>query len=71
MLSEVGVTPARLALAWVLRTPWVTSAITGASTVAQLRDSVGALDVVPLLDDALLTRIDDVVQPHARAEERT
>ena len=47
-LNEVakkrGQTLAEMALAWVLRDPRVTSAIVGASSVAQLEDSVKALD---------------------------
>ncbi|WP_040766269.1 L-glyceraldehyde 3-phosphate reductase [Tsukamurella sp. 1534] len=37
-----GQTLAQLAIAWVLRDPAVTSALIGASSVAQLEDSVGA-----------------------------
>ena len=39
---------AQLALAWVLRRPTVTSALVGASRVAQLEDSVRALDDLEL-----------------------
>lgn len=38
-----GQTLAQLAIAWVLRSPAVTSALIGASSVAQLEDSVGAV----------------------------
>jgi L-glyceraldehyde 3-phosphate reductase len=34
----------QMALAWVLRQPAVTSALIGASSVAQLEDNLGALD---------------------------
>lgn len=39
-----GQTLAQMALAWVLRLPAVTSALVGASSVAQLEDNVRALD---------------------------
>ena len=39
-----GQTLAQMALAWTLRDPRVTSALIGASSVAQLEDNVGALD---------------------------
>jgi L-glyceraldehyde 3-phosphate reductase len=39
-----GQTLAQMAIAWVLRDPRVTTALIGASSVAQLDDSVGALD---------------------------
>jgi aryl-alcohol dehydrogenase-like predicted oxidoreductase len=40
-----GTTPARAALAWLQQRPGVTSTILGASTVQQLEDNVGALEV--------------------------
>ena len=39
-----GQTLAQLAIAWVLRDPRVTSALIGASSVAQLEQNVAALD---------------------------
>jgi len=39
-----GQTLSQMAIAWVLRDPRVTSALIGARTVAQLADSLGALD---------------------------
>lgn len=39
-----GQTLAQMAIAWVLRDPRITSALIGASSVAQLCDSLGALD---------------------------
>ena len=38
-----GQTLAQMAIAWVLRTPVVTSALIGASSVSQLEDSIGAV----------------------------
>jgi len=43
-----GQTLAQLALSWVLRVPEVTSALIGASSVAQLDDNLAALDSAPL-----------------------
>ena len=48
-----GQTLAQLAIAWVLRDPRVTSALVGASSVAQLEDTVAALDHLDLSDDEL------------------
>jgi L-glyceraldehyde 3-phosphate reductase len=48
-----GQTLAQLAVAWVLRDPRVTSALIGASSVAQLEDSVGALDRLDFTQDEL------------------
>jgi L-glyceraldehyde 3-phosphate reductase len=46
-------TLAQLALAWTLRDPRVTSTLIGASSVAQLEDSVGALRRLDFDDDEL------------------
>jgi len=48
-----GQSLAQLALAWVLRDARVTSALVGASSVAQLDDNVAALDRLALSDDEL------------------
>ncbi len=48
-----GQTLAQLALTWVLRHPQVTSALIGASSVAQLEQNVAALDAPPLTPDEL------------------
>ena len=45
---------AQMALAWVLRDPRVTSALIGASSVAQLEENVAALDRLVLSDDELV-----------------
>jgi aryl-alcohol dehydrogenase-like predicted oxidoreductase len=42
---ERGVTPAQLALAWVLAEPRVTSPILGARNLEQLRDTFGGLEI--------------------------
>jgi L-glyceraldehyde 3-phosphate reductase len=39
-----GKSLARLALAWALRDPTVASTLVGASSVAQLKENLGALD---------------------------
>ena len=48
-----GQTLAQLALTWVLRHPQVTSALVGASSVAQLEDSITARDAVALTPDEI------------------
>ena len=50
---------AQLALAWVLRQPVVSSAITGASRPEQIDDNVGAVGVT--LDDGTLAAIDEAL----------
>ena len=48
-----GQSLARMAVAWTLRDPRVTSALLGASSVAQLEDNVAALDNLDFGDDEL------------------
>lgn len=45
MAGELAVTPAQLALAWLLHKPAVTSVIFGARTVAQLDDNLAAAEL--------------------------
>jgi aryl-alcohol dehydrogenase-like predicted oxidoreductase len=58
---ELGVSAARVALAWLLARPGVTAPIVGASRPDQLDDSVGALDVQ--LSSEHLDRLARVSQP--------
>lgn len=55
-----GQSLAQLALTWVLRDPRVTSALIGASSVAQLEDNVAALTAPPLTDEDIAA-----IEPHA------
>lgn len=56
-----GQTLAQLALAWILRLPAVTSALIGASSVAQIEENVKALDA-PALSEAELSKIDALLR---------
>lgn len=60
LASEVGCSPAQLAIAWCLRNPRVSSVITGASTVDQVRDNLGACDVAARLSEDVASRLDAV-----------
>lgn len=55
--DELGVSVARVALAWQLAKPHVTSIIIGAKTREQLVDNLAAVDVV--LSGAQMTRLDE------------
>jgi aryl-alcohol dehydrogenase-like predicted oxidoreductase len=59
LAAEAGLTPAQLAVAWVLQNPNVSAAIVGASRPEQVRDNVAAAGVT--LDEALMRKIDDVL----------
>lgn len=58
--TDRGQSLAQLALQWVLRHPQVTSALIGASSVAQLDDNLDALSSGPLDDETLA-----LIEPHA------
>ncbi|WP_326618776.1 aldo/keto reductase [Streptomyces decoyicus] len=53
LAGERGQSLAQLALSWVLRRPEVTSAVIGASSVAQLEVNTAALDAPPLTEQEL------------------
>ena len=57
--DELGLTPAQLALAWVLREDNVASAIIGATRPEQVEDNAAASGVE--LDPATLERIDEIL----------
>ena len=59
--DELGCTMAQLAIAWCATNPNVSTVITGASRPSQVPENFAALDVIPLLDDEFLARIDTAV----------
>jgi voltage-dependent potassium channel beta subunit len=63
--DELGASLAQLAIAWCTLNPRVSSVITGASSVAQLRTNLGALDVAPRITPALRERIEALTSPLA------
>ena len=58
--DELGVTLAQLSLAWCVKNPHVSTVITGASSPEQVRENMSALDVVELLTDDVMQRIDEI-----------
>ena len=56
--ADLEVTVAQLALAWCVKNPHVSSVITGASSAQQVRENMSALDVLELLTDDVMARID-------------
>lgn len=57
LATEVHCTSSQLALAWLIRRPAVCTAIAGATSVAQLDENLGALDVV--LSESIMSRLDE------------
>jgi voltage-dependent potassium channel beta subunit len=62
---ELGTSLPRLALAWCLKNPHVSSVILGASRPAQLTENFGALDVLAQLTPGVMQRLDAISQPVA------
>jgi aryl-alcohol dehydrogenase-like predicted oxidoreductase len=60
LADGLGITPAQLALAWVLREPNVASAIIGASRPEQVADNAAASGIE--LDDGTLDQIDEILR---------
>lgn len=59
--EEVGTTMPRMALAWCLKNPDVSTVILGASKVHHLEENLKALDDVDKLDDATMERVEDIL----------
>lgn len=55
--DEIGCTLAQLALAWCTKNPHVSTVITGASRVEQVRENMAALEVAERLDEETLARM--------------
>lgn len=62
LADEMGVPLNRLAIAWVLKNQHVSTAILGASRTEQLGDNLKALEVVPLMTDEVMKKIESVLQ---------
>jgi voltage-dependent potassium channel beta subunit len=59
--GDLGTTLPRLAIAWCLKNPNVSTAILGASKPAQLRETLTAIDVVPKLSSEVMGKIDEIL----------
>lgn len=66
LAAELGTTLPKLSVAWCLKNPNVSTVILGASRIEQLKETLGAPEVVPALTDAVMAKIEGVLQnkPH-------
>ncbi len=62
LAGELGVSLAALAIAWTIKNPNVTTAILGATKKEQLLENLKALDVVKLLTDEVVNKIENILQ---------
>jgi aryl-alcohol dehydrogenase-like predicted oxidoreductase len=51
-----------MSLAWCLKNPNVSTVITGASRVEQVRQNMQALEVLPRLTPDVMARIEDILK---------
>lgn len=68
LAQQAGLSPAQLAISWVLQNANVSSAIIGASRPEQVQDNVKAAGVK--LEPELLRRIDEVLEPVVERDPR-
>lgn len=68
--DELGLSLTHLSLAWCLKNPNVSTVILGASRLSQLEDNLKAMDVTDKLDDAVMERIDAVLDNKPAGPER-
>lgn len=59
--ADLGLSTAQLALAWLLRRKEVSSVITGATKLAQLKENLAAAEAVEKLTDGILEQIEQVL----------
>ncbi len=62
LADGLGVSLASLSIAWTIRNPHVTTAILGATRKEQLTENLKALDALPLLTDAIMQQIEEILQ---------
>lgn len=66
-LAPTGVTPAQMALRWIIQQPGITTVIPGARNAEQALANAAAADVAPL-DEETLARIEDLYDTSIRAQ---
>ncbi|MDQ1479579.1 MAG: hypothetical protein QOI44_440 [Actinomycetota bacterium] len=61
--DDLGCSLAQMSLAWCAKNPHVSTVITGASRVEQVRENMAALDVIGQLDAPTMERIEHALRP--------
>lgn len=60
--TELGVGLAPFSIAWVLKNPNVSTVILGASRIEQLQENLKALDIVPMLTDEIMAKVEHALE---------
>ena len=61
--DQLGATLSQLSIAWCAANPRVSTVITGASRVTQVKENLAAMDLVAQLTPEVLARIDQITKP--------
>jgi aryl-alcohol dehydrogenase-like predicted oxidoreductase len=61
LAGDLGTSLAKLALAWCLKNPRVSTVLLGATKPSQLEENLQAAEVVPLLTDEVMERIEGIL----------
>ncbi len=62
LANELEISMAALSIGWCIKNPNVTTAILGATKKEQLLENLSALNAVQKMDDAVMKKIEDIVQ---------
>ena len=62
MADDLDCTVGQLAIAWAAHNPHVSTVITGASKIEQLKDNLGAADVIIRLTPDVMVQIDKITK---------
>jgi voltage-dependent potassium channel beta subunit len=60
--DELGCSLSQLSIGWCAKNPHVSTVITGASSPDQVKENMGALDVLPKLDADVMARIKSIIR---------
>ncbi|XP_023391392.1 voltage-gated potassium channel subunit beta-2 [Pteropus vampyrus] len=71
--ERLGCTLPQLAIAWCLRNEGVSSVLLGASSVDQLMENIGAIQVLPKLSSSIIHEIDSILgnKPYSKKDYRS
>lgn len=60
--ERIGASLAQFALAWCLQNPWVSTVVTGASSIGQVRENMRAIEFVDRFTPAVMAEIDEALK---------
>ncbi|MBP7809019.1 MAG: aldo/keto reductase [Bacteroidia bacterium] len=61
LAKELGTTLPKMSIAWTVKNPNVSTTILGASKVEQLKETITSLEVLPLLTDEVMAKIETIL----------